>query len=131
MLKTLAILAFIGVSCAVNAQRTVTKTEVRGNSASVASKQGKDLRITGTAITKTVTMNGGNLVIEGSDCNITVIGAVNQISITGADIVVNADRVNSVKIVGSGSHVYYKTSGNRNGRATVAITGTDSGAVRR
>lgn len=129
--KVIAVLFFIGISISASAQRTKITNEAKTNSASTTTEKGKDVSIEGMGITKTVAMNGENLRVQGADCNITVTGSVNNIWVEGANVTIKADRVNSVKIEGANTHVFYKTSGNKYGKATADVFGTNSGVIKK
>lgn len=134
-MKTIKLLiagALICFSMAGQAQkRTKTVSKTKTVSASTTISQDNDVHIDGASITKTIAMNGGNLFIDGADCNITVTGSVNTITVNGAGVTVHADRVNAIKIEGASTHVYYKTSGNKNGRASVSVFGAGSGVTKK
>lgn len=98
------------------------------NGAGNISNSGGNYHVQGVSHTKTFNMNGGTLEIEGADNQITVKGFVTKIIIQGAGNTVTADKVNSIKINGADSHVYYRASGNPSGRANTSVSGAGSGA---
>lgn len=82
--------------------------------------------ITGSDMTKTVSMDGGILLITGSDNKILVEGFVSKIVMMGSDNTVKANILNSVEITGSDNTITYKTSKNKSKKASVASTGSDN-----
>lgn len=94
-------------------------------------QEGKTIHIEGMGQQKNISMNGGTLHIEGADNNIVVSGFADKVYVEGANTTVNIDAVNSVKIEGANTHVYYKTSNNKSGKAAISVFGVGSGAVKR
>lgn len=135
LLLMLGILAITGFSNAqsiknvVNTAKKATKVSKNGTADKLGTVQqeGKTIHIEGMGQNKNITMNGGILHVEGAENRITVKGFADQVIIEGANTTVTIDAVNSVKIEGADTHVYYKTSNNKSGKATVSVFGTGSG----
>lgn len=90
----------------------------------------EEIVIEGAGVERTVTMNGGTLRVQGASCKIKVKGFANQIIIQGANVKIEVDEVNFVKIEGANSTVRYKTSRNKNGVAKSNVFGASSGVVK-
>lgn len=85
------------------------------------------INVVGSGITKTVEATGNeNINISGSDINVTIIGACNTITVTGAAIKVRAQSVRTIRVQGADSGVAYKSSPNKNGKAISSVTGADA-----
>lgn len=85
-----------------------------------------DIVLEGASINQSVNCDNNNLVISGAASNIQASGHCNSIEINGADVKVIANSVSRIKIMGASSSVLYKTSPNKNGKATVSISGASS-----
>lgn len=85
-----------------------------------------DIHITGAGIEQQVSCNNNNLFVTGADNTIQASGHCNRIEVVGADTNVSAQSVNQIKITGASSSVVYKSSLNKNGKASVNVTGADS-----
>lgn len=89
-------------------------------------QQSRDVKIEGMGVKKQVTMNGGTLTVEGANCDIVVNGFANSIVVSGANVTVHADAVNTVKIEGANAVVYYRSTKNKNGRVASSVSGWNS-----
>lgn len=85
-----------------------------------------DIVLEGASINQSVDCDNNNLVIRGAGSNIQASGHCNSIEINGADVKVTADSVSRIKIMGASSSVLYKTSPNKNGKASVSVSGASS-----
>ncbi len=85
-----------------------------------------DIVIEGASIEQVVNCNHNNLVVRGASSTIQASGHCNTIEINGANVKVTANSVNKIKIFGASSSVLYKSSPNKNGKATVSINGASS-----
>ncbi|XID74241.1 DUF3060 domain-containing protein [Alkanindiges sp. WGS2144] len=97
-----------------------------GTLALASSALAQDILLEGVSIQQTVACHNNNLVINGASNSIRATGHCNRIEINGASVKVEADSVSHVRIVGASSSVLYKTSPNKNGKATVSISGASS-----
>lgn len=86
----------------------------------------KTIVINGSSQYKTISMNGGNLQVTGSDNKITVKGSASSITVTGSDNNINIDSVSKVDISGSDNKIYYKTSPTKSGKPSVSTIGADN-----
>ncbi len=83
----------------------------------------KEVLIEGAGNTRSITMDGGTLRVDGASNTTTVKGFVSRILISGAGNRITADKVNSVSIQGASNNIHYRSSDNNNGRPTVNING--------
>lgn len=85
-----------------------------------------DILLEGASINQSVDCDNNNLVIRGAGSNIQANGHCNSIEINGAEVKVTAESVSRIKIMGASSSVLYKTSPNKNGKASVSVSGASS-----
>lgn len=87
--------------------------------------------ITGSDVTKNISMDGGILQITGSDNDITVDGFVTKVIVIGSDNFVNIEILNSAKITGSDNQITYRSSKNKSKKATVSSLGSDNSLIKK
>lgn len=93
----------------------------------IIKQESQTINVVGTGITRTIEATGNeNINIEGSNINVVVTGNCNTIKATGASIKVKAQGVKVIRIEGVDCGVTYKSSPNKNGRATSSIVGAGS-----
>lgn len=100
-----------------------------GTSGSVSENDGV-ISVTGNNHVRTFKMNGEKLEVMGNGHQITIKGHASQISVEGTNNVVTTDSVSKVVVNGVSNKVYYKTSPNKNGRASSSVSGVDSSAIK-
>lgn len=121
-MKTLSIVIYF-----LTAVSTTTFSNFSKDHKFAVLQQSKDVKIEGMGVKRDVEMNGGTLTVEGADCEIRLKGFADRIEVEGANVKVNADAVNFVKIEGANTFVYYRTTKNKNGKVASSVFGMNSG----
>lgn len=140
-MKKITILAFVITICGsynhCNAQigdiiNAVKKsTEVRkGGATGTVNQNNGNIEVQGNNQVKTFTMDGQKLEIVGNDHIITVNGYASTISLQGTGNKITVNSVKSIDITGVNNKLYYKSSPNKNGRASSSVSGVDNSVIK-
>lgn len=112
---------------AVNSSKILTKGQ--GSSGTITESNGV-IKVSGNDHVKSFNMKGENLEVHGNDHTITVNGNATHISVFGTGNKVTVDSVNKITINGVENKVYYRTSSNKNGKASTSVSGVDSNVIK-
>lgn len=90
----------------------------------------KRIEVRGNDHKKTFKMDGQILELSGNGHQITVKGYASKIIIHGTTNSVISESVSSIIITGVENQVQYRSSPNKNGKASTQISGVDNSAVK-
>lgn len=114
----------------VNAVKSSKELSRGSGSTGTISESDGIIRVSGNDHIKTFTMNGEKLEVNGNDHQITVKGNATQVTVFGTGNTVTVDSVNKVTINGVDNKVYYRSSSNKNGKASTSVSGVDSNVIK-